>query len=619
MYAHTLQAATPSFPTPPEAGGGIVAVKYMKKHPDNLSKKIALSFMTNCSSELRSRSKACAGNWFRSVLLAVATLLLVVSLPVAVAQQISPDMTEVTAGVQGVVRSPNGKPVGGAVVRLERKDVHSGVEMQTNADGTFAFSTLQPGTYLLSAQKSGLRSTVLALTPSSQGGQQKLDLVLEDAGSVQSDSRAVSLSSLSSAQAMAFADKPSFTVAGVTDWTAVGGHGSDSILRTSEALASETVTLKPWDRGDNVAGTVGVALAGKETEGRLHAALKSTPGSFEANRQLGEFYLRAGRYAESLPLLQNASRIDPENLDNQYDLVLAYERSGQVPEAVDRVHELLKKHGNANLHRLAGELDERSGDPLAAVHEYEEAVRLDPSEQNYFEWGSELLLHRAVWQAQEVFRRGEEAYPRSARMLTALGAALFAGALYDEAAVHLCKASDLDPADPEPYVFMGKIQIAVPDPLSCVEQRLARFVKEQPDNSLANYFYAMAILKRQQHSAETQAMQQAQKLLTKAVTIDAKCGDAYLQLGILSASQAKLVEAVDFYTKAIGAEPQLGEAHYRLALAYDRIGEQAKAEQEFKLHDQIKSQQAEAVEQKRREVKQFLIVLPDQPVPRAAR
>ena len=59
-----------------------------------------------------------------------------------------------------------------------------------------------------------------------------------------------------------------------------------------------------------------------------------------------------------------------------------------------------------------GELDEKKGDPLAAVHEFEQAVRQDPSEENYFAWGSELLLHRAVWQAAEVFRNGTKAYPQ---------------------------------------------------------------------------------------------------------------------------------------------------------------------------------------------------------------
>ena len=109
----------------------------------------------------------------------------------------------------------------------------------------------------------------------------------------------------------------------------------------------------------------------------------------------------------------------------------------------------------AERHRRLGEQDEKNGDPLAAVHEEETATRLDPSEENYFAWGSELLLHRAIWQAAEVFRNGANAHPASARMLTGLGAALFAAARYDEAADRLCQASDLNPAAPEPLYLYG--------------------------------------------------------------------------------------------------------------------------------------------------------------------
>jgi Flp pilus assembly protein TadD len=273
---------------------------------------------------------------------------------------------------------------------------------------------------------------------------------------------------------------------------------------------------------------------------------------------------------------------------------------------------------SADQHRLAGEQNEKLGNPLAAVHEFEQAVRMDPNEQNYFEWGSELLLHRAVWQAQEVFAKGAEAYPRSVRMLTALGTALFSSAHYDQAALRLCDASDLNPADPEPYEFLGKIEIASPDPLTCVEQKLVRFVREQPENSLANYLYAMAIWKQQQQSADPQALLKMEALLTKAVSLDAKCADAYLQLGILNSSRRDFHQAIDFYTKAIDANPDLAEAYYRLGVAYDRIGDPAKAEHEFQLHDQKRKQQAAAVERERREVKQFLVVKPGQtPDPQA--
>ena len=512
------------------------------------------------------------------------------------------DHAIISATIQGTVMDAAGNPVADVSVVLIQKDHPGDVKTKTNASGAFVFSALRAGTYQLSSEKSGLRSAAQTLIVS-EGAQQHVNVRLEASGAIQSNSP----------ETMEFADKPNFTVAGVTDWTAVGGHGSDSILRTSEDLARETLTLKPEVSGNRVAGLPGGASAVSESESKLRAALAGAPGSFETNHQLGEFYLHAGRYRESIPLLQAAFQIDPANAGNAYDLALAYKENGDLSQAREHVQKLLALKDTADLHRLLGELDEKLGDPLAAVHEYEQAVRLDPSEQNYFEWASELLLHRAVWQAVEVFGNGTKAYPKSARMLAALGTALFAGARYDEAALRLCDASDLNPADLEPYIFLGRIQMAAPTPLACVEPRLARFVQEQPGNSLANYFYAMAIWKRQEQPADQRALQQVEALLTKAVTIDRNCSDAYLQLGVVYFSQHNFEKAIRFYTKAIEANPQLGEAHYRLGVAYDRIGEPAKAKQEFQLHDEIEKQQAAAIEQQRREVKQFLVVLQRQP------
>jgi tetratricopeptide (TPR) repeat protein len=247
------------------------------------------------------------------------------------------------------------------------------------------------------------------------------------------------------------------------------------------------------------------------------------------------------------------------------------------------------------------------------VHEYEQAARMDPSELNYFKWGSELLFHRAILQAREVFEQGVKAYPKSARMLTALGSTLFASALYDEAAHRLCNASDLNPADREPYLFMGKIEIAAPNPLPCVEQELARFVELEPDNALANYFYAMAVWKEHGPSADTRTLSQVEAMLTKAVAIDSKCADAYFQLGNLHASLHQFPKAIEFYKKAIEGNPHLSDAHYRLGMSYDRVGERDMAKEEFQLHDEIEKQNAEVVERERKEVKQFVVVLPNKP------
>ena len=536
---------------------------------------------------------------FRGFILAVAAMM---SMSIAIAAQEASS----PLAIRGTVLDSAGKPVADALVRLEQAGSSSVVTTATT-QGVFVFPAVQAGSYLVSAEKSGLHSRITPVIISTQADQSHIDLVLEP--DVYSNS---SVSAPSSTEAMAFADKPNFTVAGITDWTAVGGHGSDTSLRTSEDLARETTTLKSDSLQPGASGSSG-PVAADESEATLRAALAKAPGSFEANRRLGEFCLHAGSYREAIPPLEAAYRIDPANHPNEYDLALAYKGSDDYTRSRQHIQNLLMHEDNADLHRLLGGLNEEMGDSVAAVREDEQAVRLDPSEQNYFAWGSELLLHRAVWPAAEVFRKGAEAHPKSPRMLAALGAALFASALYDEAALRLCSASDLDPADPAPYIFLGKIDMAAPDPLSCVEPKLMRFVQEHPGDARADYYYAMAIWKRQKVPANPQDMQQVETLLTKAVTTDPRYDEAYLQLGNLDAGERDFEKAIGFYTKAIEVNPQLGEAHYRLGVAYERTGNAAKAKQEFQLHDEVEKLQAAAVERQRREVKQFLVVLQGQP------
>jgi len=532
--------------------------------------------------------------------LTAAVTLLILLFPAGVAQSASSQYRD-SATLKGTVLSPDGKPASEAVVSIEKEGSPHAVETKTDTAGVFAFSSLSTGSYRLHAEKSGLRSsTMFIVVP--ENGKEKIDLTLQ-----------TSSLTAPSAQTMEFSDQPNFTIAGVTDWTAVGGHGSDSALRTSESLASETLTLKPESTDNDAAMTSVDASREKAAEVKLRKTLSSAPDNFDANHRLGELYLRAKRYNEAIPLLERAYRREPANEANQYDLGLAYKGGCDLAKARQSIRGLLAKHPNAELHRLMGELDEQAGDPLSAVHEYEAAAKLSPSEQNYFEWGSELLLHRAVWQAQEVFRKGVGAYPKSGRMQTALGTALFAGARYDEAALHLCAASDLNPADPNPYLFMGKIQMAAPNALPCVEPKLARFVQQQPGSSVANYLYAMSILKSQKQPPDNQAVEQATSLLKKAVVIDPKCSEAYLQLGILAASDRDFDTSISLYSKAIDANPELADAHYRLGMAYDRTGQPEKARQEFALHDRIKQQQAEATEHQRREIKQFLFAQPGTP------
>ena len=404
------------------------------------------------------------------------------------------------------------------------------------------------------------------------------------------------------AQSIDFSDNADFKIAGVTDWTAVGGHGSDATLRTSEDLARETAALQARNASEPASSPADPGL-----EEHLRAVLAAAPGAYSANYELGSYYVRTQQYERAIPFLKRASQLSPGGSESEYQLVLACRGLGDLKQAKQHVDLALARTDSADLHRLAGDIDEALGDPLASVQQYERAVRLDPSEPNYFAWGSELLLHRAVWQAAEVFKAGAKAHPRSARMRTGWGTALFAGDLYNEAAQRLCEAADLDRGNKEIYSFMGKVDAAAPGSQPCIEAKLARLAQQQPDSAAANYLYALTLLKQKGQDTEV-----VEALLKKTVAIDPRNADALLQLGLLAFARKDYGAAIRLYTQAANADPRLPEVHYRLGIAYDRVGEKQKANTQFDLHASLEKELANAVEQQRHEIKQFLVVLQGQ-------
>ena len=108
---------------------------------------------------------------------------------------------------------------------------------------------------------------------------------------------------------------------------------------------------------------------------------------------------------------------------------------------------------------------------------------------------------------------------------------------------------------------------------------------------------------------DAQTAAQVESLLQKSVRLDPGLGLAYLQLGILYSDRKDFPQAISDYQKAIEASPRLEEAHYRLAQAYRRTGEQSKAQQQLQLYDQLSKQTAEEVERERHEVQQFVYTL----------
>lgn len=438
-----------------------------------------------------------------------------------------------SASLHGTIRDSQGKPLANASVSLKKENSTHSKSASTDKQGHYTFTSLSAGVYSLHAVKSGSGDGEITSVFLNAHEDKNVDLTISSA----------------TAGAPQFFDEPQFSVSGVTDTTSLGGHGSDTVVRTRDSIAKDTTTL---------------SKVAPESPGVAPDVDKS---------------LRAGNYAE----------------------------------ARDEVRHQIANHDTAALHHLLGSIDEKLGDSLEAVHEYQHAAQMEPTEPYIFDWGSELLLHHAPEPAAEVFDKGTKLFPKSTRMWIGLGAASFARGSNEQAVRQVCAASDLNANDPAPYIFLGKMQHVEKRSSDDVLEKLHRFVTLQPENAQANYYYAVALWKNRDPQDKSQAAR-VESLLTNSIRLDPNFAEAELQLGIVYADQGNTSDAIPHYERAIQVAPQTEEAHFRLAQAYRQTGQPEKSKEELHLYQQLSQESAAKLERDRHEIRQFVYTLRDRPV-----
>lgn len=194
-------------------------------------------------------------------------------------------------------------------------------------------------------------------------------------------------------------------------------------------------------------------------------------------------------------------------------------------------------------------------------------------------------------------------------MRLGLGAALYAQGFKEEAGKAFLDASDLDPTDATPYLFLGRLEAVEPDLPPGSTDKMKRFASLYPKNGMAHYLYAVALAKQ---AGEQQNSEAVESQLKTAVELDPHLGDAYLQLGIFRSRHEDFPGAIAAFQKAIETTPLPDEAHYRLAAVYRHMGDTEKAGREAVLFKQISEQKKAEADRERHEIQQFVYTLRDQ-------
>jgi tetratricopeptide (TPR) repeat protein len=336
-----------------------------------------------------------------------------------------------------------------------------------------------------------------------------------------------------------------------------------------------------------------------QVEGCLLQQAKGHPDDFAAQRELGEFYLRNHRLPDGIAYMEKAHRLRPEDYATDYDLSLAYLDADQLPRAGQELDGMIARHETAEAVNLLAEVDARSGNYSEAAVKYHRAAELDPSENNIFDLASFLLQHPRyegfLTNAAAFFRYGVQKYPRSAKLMVGLGVTLYAQGQYDEAVQTLCAAVDLNPSDPKPYEFLGKVSKNSPALLPEIRTRLEGFVHLYPENGAASYYYAMILWQRTE-GKESPNEHAIETLLQKAVAADPKLYEAHFQLGVLYQDEMRDADAIAQFNQTLELRPDFNRAHYHLVLLYSRTHQKALADQHLAALKQIKQEDADAEE-----------------------
>lgn len=208
------------------------------------------------------------------------------------------------AVVLGSVRDPLRHPLANVTVSLRPASGTKGQVTQTGSDGAYRFTTLAAGVYTISAEINGYVGTTIDPVNLSEKETKQVDFSLTSSTSVGTVKP--------NSQAPEFYDEPQFTVAGVTQASGSGGHGSDTALRTTEALARATVSLSKDKDKESTGGFNPPTAAANESS--LRAALANNPNDPALHHSLGDAEEQMGHPLEAVREYQHAAELDPSEI-----------------------------------------------------------------------------------------------------------------------------------------------------------------------------------------------------------------------------------------------------------------------------------------------------------------
>jgi tetratricopeptide (TPR) repeat protein len=327
--------------------------------------------------------------------------------------------------------------------------------------------------------------------------------------------------------------------------------------------------------------------------------------------QMAETLSRANLFAEAAKDFAAASSLAPRRADIFFNLALAHFRDGDLDAALASAERAKSVQDSASLESLLGDIQERRGDSLAAVHSYQAAVTLEPSvEQHHLVLARELLTHQTFDAAIVVLEQSAQIFPQSARVKILLGLTYYVVDRSTDSIRSLLEATQLDPNDDLTFRYLGEITLedtATPNPVAV--SRVCAFADSHPSSGTANALCGGILLRVAEDNGDASHRPEILRRLQRAARLAPKDALARCQSGRAFEWSGQWVAARVQLENCIQLDPESPEAHYHLARVYRRLGLTALANQQTALQQQAAQGQSEESARRNNTVTKFLVLI----------
>ncbi len=345
----------------------------------------------------------------------------------------------------------------------------------------------------------------------------------------------------------------------------------------------------------------------RQTEQALEeytVAAHLNPKNPATQQGLGELLLGAAKPTQAAEAFNAALAANPNDPDLELSLATALVAGHSFDRAQTVLDRLPDADASADAQVLLGQVAEAKGNALDAARHFRRAVDLEPTEEHIWMLGVEFLRHWTFDAAILEFEAATQKFPASTRMKVALGASYFGDAKYGQAVPVFAALLDDDKNNALYAELLGMACNAVTESAKTQCSSLLSYAQTHPHDAKVSTYAASMLLTE---TASERKTDQARLLLTNAIAAAPHFAEAQYQMGLLKQEDGDWRESIPNLESAVKLKPDLAQAHYRLALAYWRLGRKVEAQAQMELQKQYAQRERQDLDQRLRQITTFLV------------